>query len=88
MTHIACGNISPNMTMPNDEIISATYPLVKSSNRIDIAALTITFPINNEHKSRFPDLRTGNIIFAYLRSFSEPENNSNILTSNNRYLNC
>lgn len=50
LTQMLCGMISPMTTIPKDEIMNATIPLVISSNRIEMAALTTTFMINIVHK--------------------------------------
>lgn len=73
LTQSACGNISPKITMPIDETISAIVPEVKSSKSIEIEEFTQTLPINNEQRRKLPDFRIGNIFSAYLRSLFDPK---------------
>lgn len=64
LTHKACGKISPKITIPAEEITNATYPEVRSSNKIEMAEFTQTLPIKREQSNKFPDFRTGKIVSA------------------------
>ena len=56
--------ISPNTTIPADETISETMPLVRSSKSREMATLTHTFPMRREHSKKLPDFRIGNMVCA------------------------
>mmetsp|Transcript_25701 Transcript_25701/g.61735 ORF Transcript_25701/g.61735 Transcript_25701/m.61735 type:complete len:229 (+) Transcript_25701:1653-2339(+) len=62
--HIACGMISPKITITAVDTRNPTRPEVKSAMRMDSMEFTPTFPRSKVHKRRLPLMRTGYIALA------------------------
>mmetsp|Transcript_2354 Transcript_2354/g.7056 ORF Transcript_2354/g.7056 Transcript_2354/m.7056 type:complete len:319 (+) Transcript_2354:2211-3167(+) len=69
---VACGKISPKITISPVEMKRPNSESNKFAAKIDKPEFTMTFPNNSVHKSLFPSSRTGRTLRAQVFSSSVP----------------